>query len=292
MRPHVLDRAGENAFRKFIRQMSEKSMEWLDVFNLAMADALAKDVIQDPSVLSKYQAIESKLQQALSSLSAAPVSQGKMKPILNGQEVMEILNIKPGAWMNQIMEFIKELRDTNPNISKEEAAILLKEKYQNADFTKKASAKEDEENTASLCPMPLLKKKIEEVNKLLSEKKYYETFSVIDDLKKGYGDDENVVRLLAITSLKLLLKGEEYRYNDLLNFIMKKATKDFFDPILCSYALGILILIQTATEEKPIRIIGNRMLKMAPSTLKHVLGLLPEKVHRPEIRKELEEQLT
>ena len=72
---------------------------------------------------------------------------------------------------------------------------------------------------------------------------------------------------------------------------MKRATEDFFDPILCSYALGILILIQTATEEKPIRIIAQRMLKMAPSTLKHVLSLLPENVFRPDIKKELEEQL-
>jgi len=297
MRLHSLDKAGENAFRKYIRQMSEKSLDYLDLFNLATADALAKDIIKDPEVIQKYKDIENKLQQAVSSLSnnaQAPISQGKMKPILNGQEVIQILNIKPGIWMNQIMEFVKELRDTNPNITKEEAANLLKEKYQNNDFKKQASNdSKDEENKspASLIPIPLLKKKIEEVNKLFSEKKYYEVFSTIDQLREEYGNDENVTRLLAISSFKLLLKGEEYRYNDLLNYVMEKATMNFFDHILCSYALGILILIETQTEEKPIKIIGERMLKMSPSTLKNVLNMLPNKVFRPKIKKELLEKL-
>lgn len=291
MRPHVLDKSGENAFRKFIRQMGEQSLEWLDVFNLAMADALAKDVVKDQSVLARYQEIENKLQQAVTSLSSATVSQGKMKPILNGQEVMEILGIKPGVWMNQIMEFIKELRDSNPNITKEEATNLLKEKYQNNDFTKKASS-EKEEKPASVCPIPLLKKKIEEVNDLLSKKKYYETFSTINELKEKYGNDENIIRLVAITSFKLLLKGDEYKYNDLLNFIMKKASENFFDPILCSYVLGILTITKTEIEEKPIKIIMNRMLKMAPTTLKNILSLLPKNVYRPEIKNELENKLS
>lgn len=291
MRPHVLDKAGENAFRKFIRQMGEQSLEWLDMFNLAMADALAKDVVQDPEVLAKYQAIENKLQQAMSSLSIAPVSQGKMKPILNGQEAMEVLNIKPGAWMNQIMEFIKELRDANPNISKEEAAMLLKEKYKNADFTKKASSEKEEKEPASLCPIQLLKTKIEEVNNLFSQNKYYEIFSVIENLRNEYGNDENIIRLIAITAFKLLLKGEEYRYNDLINYVMKKASKNFFDPILCSYVLGILILIDTAMDDKIVQTIGQRMLKMAPATLKHILSLLPDKVFRSELKKCLEEKL-
>lgn len=295
MVPHGFDKAGENALRKFIRKMSEETIQWLDVFNLAMADALAKDVVQDPDVLRKYQEIENKLQQALTSLSAAPVSQGKMKPILNGQEVMEILNIKPRAWMNQIMEFVKELRDTNPNISKEEAAKLLKEKYQNADFTKTAEKEEpqkQQKEMSSLCPIPLLKKKIEEVNRLFLEKKYYEVFSVINKLKEEYGNDENTVRLLAIASFKLLLISEEYRYNELLTFIMKKASINLFDHILCSYALGIVILIETTTEDGPIKEIGDRMIKMAPSLLKHVLSMLPQKVFRPKIKKELEKKLT
>ena len=99
------------------------------------------------------------------------------------------------------------------------------------------------EKASSSCPIHLLKNKIDEINNLFQDKKYYEILTNLNFLKNKYGNDENVNRLLSIASFKLLLKGEKYRDNELLQFIMDKAEKNFFDTVLCSYITGILLLI-------------------------------------------------
>lgn len=132
MRPHSLgrDKSADKALRKFIRQLGEQSLNWLDVFNLAVSDAYAKDVVKDPKVVQEYQELEKRLQEALVSLSATQ-NNPEIKPILNGNEIMTILNVKPGAHVKEMLEFVKDLKDENPNITKDEAAAKLKERYQN-----------------------------------------------------------------------------------------------------------------------------------------------------------------
>lgn len=127
MRTHSLDKAGVKGLRKFIRQMGEQAIDWLDVFNLAISDALAKDVIRDESIAKRYMELKNRLQSAIETTDS--VSSVNNKPILSGNEVMETLDVKPGIWMQNIMEFVKEMKDENPNITKEEAKKLLKEEY-------------------------------------------------------------------------------------------------------------------------------------------------------------------
>lgn len=292
MRPHHFteqEQGGARALRKFLRNMGEVSLNWLDVFNLAVADAYSKGLEIDPNTVKQYQELEQRLQEAFTTLS--PTKDMSIKPILNGNEIMQILNVKPGAWMAEITNFVKELRDENPNITKEEAARLLKEKYQNANLKdiKKASK---EEGKNSICPMHLFSAKLEEINKLFKENKHYEILTTLNELKEHYGEDESVVRLLAIATLKVLIIDELYRNNDLIQHILDKAEKNFFDSTLCAYVVGILILIATKTEKDVIKEVAERVRNMAPSTLKKVMDMLPEKVYHEDLRKEFSNETT
>jgi len=288
MRPHhfVRDEGGARALRKFIRQMGEESLNWLDVFNIAVSDAYAKDIIQDPDTVKDYQELKNKLQEALSSLSPVP-DKPELKPILDGNEIMAVLGIKPGPHMKEIIEFVKELKDENPNITKEEAVQKLKNQYQ--DNIKRAGKVGGK--ASSSCPIHLLKNKIDEINNLFQDKKYYEVLTNLNFLKNQYGNDENINRLLSIASFRLLLKGEKYRDNELLQFIMDRAEKNFFDTILCSYATGILLLIETKTKDKVIKEIGSRMIKMSPEIFKNILNMLPDKIDRPNLKKQFQKEI-
>jgi tRNA nucleotidyltransferase (CCA-adding enzyme) len=292
MRPHFQEKggspAGLKAMRKFIRQMGEASLNWLDVFNLAVADAYSKGTEIDPETVQIYQNLENSLQEALVSLK--PDEDESIKPILDGNEVMQILGIKPGKWMTEIMEFVKGLRDENPDITKEEASELLREKYQNInpEDIREASSKE---NTGHTCPMHLLKSKIKEVNNDFKDGNYYKVLQTLKDLKDEYGKDDNVLRLLSISMFKLLLESNKYKDADVLTSLFKNAENNFFDVIVCSYVLGILLLIKTPTEDEVIREIGERMVKMSPGTVKRIMECLPKKVSRPELKKELEKKL-
>jgi tRNA nucleotidyltransferase (CCA-adding enzyme) len=294
MYPHRFtdEGASPKLLRKFIRKMSEQSLNWLDVFNLSVADALAKDVELDPAILQKYEALEAQLQEALASMEAI-TQEEKITPILNGYEIMQALNIKPGPYMSEMTEFVRELRDEDPDISKEEAIARLQEQYKDFDpqqwqQQKTASAKEDEE-TGCLCPMTVFKQRQKEIESLRREKKYYEVFSIVKDLLKQYGNAENVIRLAAINMLYLLIKDPKFRDNDILLHLFEKAEHNFFDPVICSFVVAILILEDTATEPDVILEIGNRMVKMAPGILRSALDMLPEdkKLFNPDIKKQL-----
>ena len=306
MRPHrFTERAqgGSRAMRKFIRQMGEQSLNWLDVFNLSVADAYAKDVIKDPSIVEQYNNLETKLREALATLK--PISEkSTIKPILDGNEIMTVLEfnnrgIKPGPIMKEMTEFIKELRDENPDITKEDAIKLLKEKYEptlppikqaQEKQENKKDEKEPEKDTT--CPMQLLGRKIIEINDLFNEKKYYEISSIASQLKEEYGNDENITRFIAATTFSLLIKGgQEYRNNETIDYLFINAEKNFFDYVLCSYVLGILLLIDTPTEDKTIKEIGERVITMSPDLVKKIFNMLPKEIYRKDLKKKLEKKL-
>ena len=294
MRPHKFTEGNEDSIRsmrRFIRRMGEESLNWIDVLNLAIADAYSKGLEINPQTIQSYQELERKLQEAMTSIK--PLNDGRIPPILNGNEVMEILNIKPGAWMSEIMEFVKELKDENPNITKEEAIQKLKDKYENVDIStiKQEAQNKDNKNKDIVCPMHLFNKKNKEIHQLLKDNHHYEVFSILQELKNEYEDDDKVTRLIAINMLTLLLQDKNYRNRDLIQYIFSKAEENFFDTILCSFVFGILLLLETETSEKVITEIGNRMIKMSPGTLKMVLNMLPKNINQLNIKNEFEKKL-
>ena len=294
MRPHRFTEQGVDslrAMRRFIRLMGESSLNWIDVFNLAVADAYSKGLEIDPNTIQTYQGLENNLQEALVSLK--PIKENTIEPILNGNEIMQILNIKPGPWMTEIVEFVKELRDENPDITKDEASMKLKEKYGHLSPAeiKEAQEKKEEKKKSSTCPRHLLKSKIDEINKDLKEDNCYTILPLLQELQKEYGNDDNVTRLIAITTFKLLLRDQKLRHNELLIYIFKKSEENFFDIILCSYVIGILLLIETATEDDIIKEIAERMITMSPGIVRKILDSLPENVYRPKLKEEFKKQL-
>jgi predicted HD phosphohydrolase len=142
MRPHrFLPGEGEanmRSMRRFVRKMGEQSLDWLDVFNLAAADALAKDVQIDEELAEKCRQTEELLRDAHASLGEVPVASA-VPQVLDGNEIMDALGIRPGAWMGKLIEFVRGLRDENPAITKEEAAKRLRDEF--ADDPELAQAK-------------------------------------------------------------------------------------------------------------------------------------------------------
>lgn len=285
MQPHSLVRtedAGQKALRKFIRRMGELSLNWLDVFNLAVADAYSKSKDIDPTTVAKYQQLESELQQALLSLS--PSKEAKIEPVLNGNEIMAALGVKPGPHMKEITEFVKELRDENPNITKEEAVRKLQERFgpkptpapvsPNPEPTEKIAG--NEKTKTSVCSKHLLDNRSQEIDRLIKENRTHEATVVMNSLRTEYGKDENVARLTALNTLKVLLGDRNARDNNLLTYIFDNAQTNFFDYVLGAYSLGIVLLVDTATEDSVIMDVAKRTAKLSPGTLRSVLDMLPE----------------
>jgi len=291
MKLHTLlrDEGGARTLRRFVRKMGEQSLHWLDVFNLSVADAYAKDVIRDPNTVQEYQMLKEKLQQALAQVSSTP-EKSLTKPVLDGNEIMRLLNIKAGPWMSEMTEFLKELRDENPVITKEEAAKLLLEKYKDFKPTlpvrKKAEA-ETKSNSMICCPQHLFDAKEGEINSLFKEGKYYEVFSIIKNLKEEY-EDEKITNLIAFNTFRLLCLDQKYKDIEMLQYILDKAQKNFFDAPLCASALGIMLLLKGKTEDQVLREIAGRVRKMSPKSLNIVLNMLPEQIDRPALKKEIQ----
>lgn len=292
MKLHTLvrDEGGARTLRRFVRKMGEESLNWLDVFNLSVADAYAKDIIQDPSTVQEYQALKGRLQEALAQVSNTP-EKSLTKPVLDGNEVMQLLNIKAGPWMSEITEFLKELRDENPTITKEEAAKLLLEKYK--DFkpalpNKRKTAGTNDKATIC-CPQQLYDTKKAEINSLIDEGKHYEAFSIIKTLKDEY-EDEKITNLIAFTTFKLLCYDQKYKDVDLIQYIMDKAEKDFFDAPLCACAMGILLLIKNPTPDQVVREIAGRVRTMSPKFFSAVIEMMPENIARPALKKEIQNE--
>jgi tRNA nucleotidyltransferase (CCA-adding enzyme) len=299
----VRDDSSEKSLRKFIRKMGEESLNYLDVLNLSIADAYSKDKIVDDETVATYKNLENRLQQALMSLS--PTSETKIEPILNGNEIMQILNIKPGMYMKEITEFVKELKDENPNITKEEAAQKIKEKYshlstqqnvvnspkrnkiqpnqpsqqsQQTPETKEASNSDSEQDKpqASTCPKHLLKQKSNDIIQKLNKNNLYEVNVIMKELMEKYSKDPFIARLIAINTLNVLIRDTSIKDNELLRFLSSKTENNFSDYILNAYVLGIALIIKTSAEEESIINMTKKVLTISPGTLKSVIECLPE----------------
>ena len=286
MRPHRFVEGpggGGKAMRKFIREMGEKGLNWVDVFNIALADAQSKGMDIDPELTQKYRELESQLNEAMISMQATP-DKSTITPILNGHEIMQVLNIKPGAWMSELTEFVKDLMDENPDITKEEASQKLLERYKDQDFSNyKKQASKNKEKHPTTCPNHLIEQKTKDINDMMNEKKYYEAFSTIKMFSNDYNDEESI-NLIASTMYKLVLTDhEKYWDNNLLQHIFDRAEKDFFNPVLCSSVVGMLLLGNTPTEDKIIEEIAHRMLKIAPGIFKNAIDMLPDEVHNKKL---------
>lgn len=274
MRPHrMTEEGGAKTLRRFIRQMGELSLNWVDVLNLSVADALSKDMNIDPEVVKKYQELEAKLNEALQTMK--PLEQNKgITPVLNGNEVMQLLNIKPGPWMKDITEFIKDIMDENPEISKEEAAQKIQMQFEYLSQDEKIQRQAGNEETGfSYCPMHLFNQRREHLRECYKDERFYEVISVLKELKEDYENDEKITKLIAYYMFYLLTKNKErYRDNDLLDYLFLNTEKDFFfDGVLACFTMGILLNIETRTEDDMIKALAEKGKNLNPELFDKIM---------------------
>ena len=289
MRIHQMDRdknlTDDNKrfrwMRKFIRKMLEDNVDAMDIMHCSMADSYSKSTgpVSD-DIVEKYNIIKSQLQQTLEE-SNVDKNTGKFTPILNGREIMTILNIPPGRMIGTVSERVKELMDENPNISKDEAANAIKE-----EFLPQLTVPE-RIRQASSCPKHLLFQKVDAILEAIDDDNSDKALTLIIDLKEENEDDDSVCEKVADCMFKTILLDKSKKNLDILTYIFNRAEKNFFNVDLCVPVLGILLLLNTGTKNDVIELIGERMGNMAPDDLNAMLDQLPEDAHHTKIIKRL-----
>lgn len=128
MRPHALSSSKNvKALRRFIREMAELGIDWSDVVNMASADALAKGGKPDEGSTDGYARLIADGEEAAKGMA---VSQGSgVKPVLNGQEIMDAFGIKAGPEVGKMLKAVKDMMDEKPDVSKDEAMAMLKDAF-------------------------------------------------------------------------------------------------------------------------------------------------------------------
>lgn len=99
MRPHSLGNASEKALRKFIRDVGEETAD--AILDMAEADSLGSYPVEN---------VIPELRERIKKVKESPLKVPK-KPILDGEEIMDILGIKPGAKVGEVGRFLLELED-------------------------------------------------------------------------------------------------------------------------------------------------------------------------------------
>jgi hypothetical protein len=128
----------------------------------------------------------------------------------------------------------------------------------------------------SSCPKHLLSKNTEKCNESIRENKLDQAISFLTELKKGFGDDESVQEKIAQFMFRIILKDKTKRNLNLLNYIFNKAEKNLFNTELCIPVLGILLLLNTKTEDKVINEIFKRMINLDKKGLNKMIKKLPK----------------
>lgn len=117
----------DKTLRRFVRKMGEESLSWLNLLGLAIADAKSRTTGMTDDDVQEYFALKERIEALTIQVD---IPQGdRPSPVLNGHEIMNAVGIGPGPWMRDAVEFIADLQDENPLISKEEALRCVRERF-------------------------------------------------------------------------------------------------------------------------------------------------------------------
>lgn len=260
------DSAGLRSFRRFIREMGEISLNWIDVFNLSVADAYAKDRTVDEETVKDYQEMESKLKEALTTMSPlSDPSKPKVLPVLNGNEIMAAFdNKKPGPWVKTVTNWLLDVQDQDPSLTKEDAIKRIKANFPEfSNVTKQAK-----------CSKILLDSTVKKVNDILNDKPT-ESVSLINKLVGNNPDDEDVIAAGLRTAIYATLKLKKTLISsDMIELGKKIAKKNFLDPEINRLLVVSKALCGGKLQESDIKCL-KLSLKMDPKGLEMVNRALP-----------------
>lgn len=255
MHGHALERDSSSgkSLRRYIRKMTEDAIEWLDAFTLSMADAYSKNKEVKPETVQTYNNLKKKLQEALSSMDLSPSKQ--VNTVLNGNDIMNILDMKPGPQIKTVLEFVQDIQDENPNITKEDASKKVTERFK---------------KTASTASLFLVDAEIENINECLRKKQYRQAMTFAKAFGLRNPNDSNCYQVLAQTYFICLQKNSSLKDMAVTNFLWKKVNREFYDGILCAYLAGILATSQTNIEEKDIIELAEKAKVLSSGSLEKV----------------------
>lgn len=260
--------------RRMIRKMLADNVSVIDIMNHSIADSYAKGVNIDPKVIQKYNDIKNTL---ISVLENMTIEGNKFIPILNGKEIMDILGIKQGPIIGKVLNYVKELMDDNPDITKEEAGQAILEFYHNETLSETLDKK------ASSCPKQLVESKIEKIKRCIKEENYTKAIAFLSEFKNESDGDDRACAEIAKLMLNILIKDKTQINLEILNHIFKNSDKIYFDTELCIPTLGILLLIKTGVKTDAIEEILERMNNMDNRNLNRLIDSLPEDCYHKKI---------
>ena len=97
MRVHNLSKAGEKGLRKFIREVGESMTDAL--IDMGQADAMGRI----PVKLDDYEGLRSRIK--------ATKEKPLNRKLISGQDVMDLLHLKPGPIVRDVLLFAKDVED-------------------------------------------------------------------------------------------------------------------------------------------------------------------------------------
>lgn len=269
MQGHALDRSGgsDKALRKYIRRLTEDSIDWIDAFNLSIADAKSKGVEVEDEVINRYDNIRSKLNGALISMqNPESEKQEKRKIILDGNEIINLLNIKPGPVIKDIIDFVKDLQDENPEITKDEARKKVLEKFGSSKKKKVTS------QSASIID---IQNSIDKINHQIKNKNFVRAIEYAKKIVVENQNDEKACQILAQTLFISMVHDKSLKNEDIINFIEKRADREFYDGILISYLVGIWSTFSPKLSERQIEM-ARKAKKLSKSHFEKMISNLPD----------------
>jgi tRNA nucleotidyltransferase (CCA-adding enzyme) len=119
MRLHVMPKKAKTGLRRTLRDVGVE--DWDNLVEMSKADSMGKlNNELDP----KYDHFDAYIKEFVESLDGA----SEVKPPLNGHQIMQILEIKPGPIVGQVMNELKERLLQKPDLTEDEAVELVKDK--------------------------------------------------------------------------------------------------------------------------------------------------------------------
>jgi len=347
MHEYTRDKTRSDAeFRKLIRELTEIGIEYTDMFRFTLADAYSKKKGEvDPETIATYNELSKRLEEVRATMGE---KDNILSPVLSGSDIMEAFKDKngipkkAGAWMKEVTNFTKTLKDRNPNMTKDEAIALVKNRFPEflpksildgrdimeifnqpagawvkevKDFvstlpdgiTKEEAAEKvkiqfpqylSQITTASkkeipivACPKHLLNQKKKELKESFEKGECYKAAAIIKDFVNNFGNDEDVLNTVARYLFLIFTVDPTLKDRDVLQHVFTKAESEIYNCTLGCFVFGILLILNTATEDKVIREIGNRVVKLNPDLLSAVLKCLPDDIKKDKIKKEFEKKI-
>ena len=198
MRPHRLtDKAKDKSVRRLLRDIAGAGAEWVDVINLAYADATAKG--GEDSGYAMSVARVNRLKEAIERiLSELHDKDDIVRPILDGNEIMTLFKRRDsGPWIRDVMNWLLDMRDANPQISKDEAKRLAVDQFPEHVKTEKTAAKESE---------ILMDVRREQIERLVSSRPR-EAVSIATDVMEDNPDDHDSIAMCVGAVLMAASRG-------------------------------------------------------------------------------------